>query len=235
LFNKGEDCIMTTDLNATSSIKKSDQLAGYLLFAGALISVIFMLLHPSVTAPSRELAMSELLAESTGSRIVHGTLLTVLTIILFAVERFALRLRANGIESGLGLIFYRLGYFSFIIATMISGFIVPDLGAHYATKVASEQLVFFDLARLAGTTNQVFSKLASIANGLAALLWGVSMLRGKGEVKLIGAASALLGLAIAGSILWGLKLNVHGMTVIVIGLSLWQGMMGRLLIKADWS
>jgi hypothetical protein len=225
---------MISELHAQTASARTDQFAGYWLFAGGFISIIFMLLHPSVSAPSPNLAMAELLAESNVSRIVHGTLLTVLTIIFFAVERFSLRLSANGLESGLGITFYRLGYFSFVIATMISGFIVPDLGAHYATKPAPDQLIFFDLARLAGTTNQVFSKLASIANGLTAICWGASMVRLKGEVRTHGAAFILIGLAIAGSILFGLKLNVHGMTVIVLGLSIWQGMMGRLLVKAEW-
>jgi hypothetical protein len=225
---------MTPHLNATSASSKTDQLSGYMLCAGALISILFMLLHPDVSAHSPDLAMAELLRESSVSRIVHGTLLIVLTIIFFAVERFSMRLTANGIESGLGLTFYRLGYFSFVIATMISGFIVPDLGAHYATKLGPDQLVFFDLARLAGTANQVFSKLASIANGLTAVCWGVSMLWAKGEVRTIGAGFVLIGLTIASSILLGLKLSVHGMTLIVVGLSIWQGLMGRLLIKAAW-
>lgn len=224
---------MSLELHTKRSPRKADQSAAYLLFGGSLISIIFMLLHPSVSAPTPDLAMAELLQESNVSRIVHGTLLIVLTVIFYAVERFSIRLAANDIESGLGLIFYRLGYFSFVIATMLSGFIVPDLGAHYAIKPASDQMVFFDLARLAGTTNQVFSKLASIANGLAAICWGASMLRRKGEVRTFGAAFILIGLAIAGSILLGLKLNVHGMTVIVLGLSIWQCLMGRLLIKAE--
>jgi hypothetical protein len=225
---------MTEELNATSAPPKADQLAGYLLYVGSLVSILFMLLHPNVAAHSSDLAMAELMRESSLAKLVHGTLLLVLAFIFYAVERFSVRLTANGLESGLGLTFYKLGFIGLVIAAMICGFVVPDLGAQYATKVGPEQLVFFDLARLTGTATEVFSKLGSIANGLAAVFWGVSMLRVKGQVRIFGIGFICIGLAIAASILLGLKLNVYGMTLIVVGLSIWQALMGRLLIKANW-
>jgi hypothetical protein len=212
----------------------NNQAAGWMLRACALIGIIFMLMHPEINAPTRATAIAELIEESSTARFVHGALIVTIMITLFTVERFAQKLHSYGIEADLGLAFYRFGCFAFIFAALISGFVMTDLGVHYAAKPLDEQSVFFDLARLAETTNRALSKLASVFNGLAALAWGIGMIRLQKITRLIGLGFIVIGAIIVSAIMLGLKLNVQGMTLVVVGLSLWQAMMAWLLVKPTW-
>jgi hypothetical protein len=225
---------MSSPSTPSERAQRTDKAAGWLLGVGATISIAFMLLHPEVNAQSRDAALKELLSEAPVSQFVHGSLILTIVVILAALERFADRLSAHRIESGLGLAFYRLGSFAFILAALISGFIITDLGQLYAARTGAEQEIFFDLARLAKTMNNGLSKLASVFYGLTALIWGAGMLRAAGIVRWAGLASAIIGAAIAVAIVLGLDLDVQGMTLVVVGLSLWQGLMAWLLIRTSW-
>jgi hypothetical protein len=196
-----------------------DRKSALALIAGSAGTLVTMAFHPTG---------HELLAPG---QLDHMTFVVVATHALALVSIPILFLGALGIARRLAspdrmpiaaLVFYGFGLVGAMMAAVASGLVAPQL----ARKLAQAEPAARDMWDMAmhfnGMVNQSFAILFVVASSLAILLWSISIVRSAALARSIGYYGGLLGLATIALILSGtLRLNVHGMGMVVLGQSIW--------------
>jgi heme A synthase len=103
-----------------------------------------------------------------------------------------------------------------------SGFIVPGIRRHMIQDVVANSLEWHIAIDAVFQFNQAFARIYSIAASGAILLWSVSVLRNGGLRRGIAIFGCILAPALIGLIGIGhLRLDLHGMAVVVFAHALW--------------
>ena len=197
-----------------------DRKAGIALIAGSVGGIFTMAIPPrgaaSLTTADQVAQMSLL------SGVAHTfALLSVLLLFLGACG-LTRRLAAADRISFAAIVTYGFACVAVMIAGAVSGFIIPGIMKHMVmdtpATVHEWQIVMVGIFQI----NQAFSRIFSVGASIAIILWCVSALRTGGlgrRVSIYGCVIApLLILAIA---IGHLRVDVHGMTVIMVGQVIW--------------
>ncbi len=204
--------------------------AGIVLVAATIVSIVAMAHHPSVGSHEPGAAIAEIGTKATLSRIVHGVLIALMGLELYAFAVFADRIGARRDAVRVGFVAYAIGVGAMIGAATISGFVITSLAAHYA-DAGADPSAFANLARLATTGNQALAQLGTIAISAAILAWSIALLRDRSNrwLAIIGfAASVLPALALVAGVI---RLDVTGMTLVVVAEAIWNLAVGVALIR----
>src|SRR5579862_6173221 len=127
----------TADRSTSLSADHDARLAGGVLVALALLSILAMAHHPTAGSHDSAALAAEIAEKSTLSRTVHGVLIAFMSVELWAFVVFCRRLGFERAAVSAGLVAYAIGTGAMIGAALISGFVVSDLGAHYAQNAAA--------------------------------------------------------------------------------------------------
>jgi len=128
------------------------------------------------------------------------------------------------------IITYGFACVAIMIAAAVSGFTVPDLMKHMVGDVGDAahqwQIVIDGIFQI----NQAFARIYSVAASIAIILWSVSTLRNGG----LGRGVAIYGCVVSPTIILGigigrLRLDVHGMAVVMLGQVVWFILVGSQL------
>lgn len=196
-----------------------DRKAGLALIGGSLGGIVTMAIHPvgggAMTAEQvAHLAMM--------SGVAH-TLAMVSALLLFlGACGLTRRIAAADRTAFAGIVTFGFACVAVMVATAVSGFIVPGIMKHMARDVPEAaqqwQIVIAGIFQI----NQAFARIYSVSASLAIILWSVSVLRNGG----LGRGLAIYGCVISALIIVGigvghLRLDVHGMTVVWLGQAIW--------------
>jgi hypothetical protein len=204
--------------------------AGIVLIAATFVSIVAMAHHPSVAAHDPIAAIAEIGTKATLNRIVHGVLIALMGLELYAFAVFADRIGPRRDAVRIGFVAYAIGIGAMIGAALTSGFVVTSLAAHYA-DAGADASAFANHARLAMTGNQALAQLGTIAISAAILAWSVALLRVRTHrvLALIGLlASVLPAFALGAGMI---RLDVSGMTIVVVAEAVWNIAAGVTLIR----
>jgi hypothetical protein len=212
-----------------------DRKSGIALIAGSLGGLLTMAIHP-VGGGSLTPGQAEHLALV--SAIAH-TLAIVSFVVMF--------LGGCGLTRRLGafartpdpdrlafaaIVTFGLACVAVLIATAVSGFIVPSILRHMAQDDAAAAPQYRLIIDAVFQFNQAFARIFSVAASVAIALWSISALRHGG----IGRGIAIYGCVVAalltaGIVVGHLRLNVHGMAVVVLGQAVWFLVTGAQLCR----
>jgi hypothetical protein len=204
-----------------------DRKAGIALIAGSLGGILTMALHPTGAASLNAEQVGHLFALSGA---VHS---------LAMVSVLSLFLGACGLTRGIAavdrisfaaIVTYGFACVAIVIATAVSGFVVPSIWKHMVGDVPAAahqwQIVIDGIFQI----NQAFARIYSVAASIAIILWCVSTLRNGG----LGRGVAIYGCVVSPLIILGigighLRLDVHGMAVVMLGQVIWFILVGSQL------
>ena len=204
--------------------------AGIVLVAATIVSILAMAHHPSIHSHEPAAAIAEIGTKAALGRIVHGVLIALMGLELYAFAVLADRLGARRDAVRLGFVAYAIGIGAMIGAALISGFVVTHLASHYA-EAGADPSAFTNLARFAMAGNQSLAQLGVIAISVAILAWSVALLHDRAQrwLAIVGlAASVLPALALVAG---ATRLDVSGMTLVVIAEAIWNVAVGVALIR----
>jgi hypothetical protein len=204
--------------------------AGIVLVAATIVSILAMAHHPSVGSHDPGAAIAEIGTKATLNRIVHGVLIALMGLEAYAFTVFADRIGARRDMVRVGFVAYAIGIGAMIGAALISGFIVTRLASHYA-EAGTDPSAFANLASLAMAGNQSLAQLGVIAISAAILAWSVALLHDRAQrwLAIVGfAASVLPALALVAGVI---RLDVTGMTLVVVAEAVWNVAVGVALIR----
>ncbi len=212
-----------------------DRKSGIALIAGSLGGILTMSIHPT-GAPSLTPGQVEHLALV--SAIAHSiALLSFLLLFLGAcglTRRLAAFARTPDPDHLAFAAVVTLGFacVAVLIATAVSGFIVPGILRHMVRDGAAAVPQYHLIVDAVFQFNQAFARIFSVGASAAIALWSVSALRNGG----IGRGIAIYGcvvatLLIAGIVIGHLRLDVHGMAIVVLGQVVWFIIVGAQLCR----
>lgn len=200
----------------------SDRTLAVLITAATVLAVALMAHHPTAHAPDTAALVAEIARKAALNRFVHGALIGLLALLLFAFVEFSARPGFTGPLVRAARLAVIIGVAASITAALINGFIVTDLAARYADADAAALDALRHLLRLCWQANQMFAALGEIARGLAVLLWSCALLQ-LGRSRIVGLAGLLLGGLPAVLVLGGvLRLDVHGAMLALLATALWN-------------
>jgi len=201
-----------------------DRKSGIAVIAGSLGGILTMAIHPSGAA---SLTADQVAHLAVASATAHSLAMVSFLLLFLGTCGLVRRIAAADRIAFAAIVTYGFASVAVLIAAAVSGFIVPDIMRHMVHDVpaAAQQwkIVIDGIFQI----NQAFARIYSVAASLAILLWSVSALRNGG----LGRGVALYGsiitpLIIIGIVTGHLRLNVHGMAVIVLGHSIWFVIVG---------
>jgi len=209
------------------------RIAGWVLIATALLAVLAMLHHPVGGGGTPEEAADSIARIAGPARLVHGAMIGVAVVLLYALSAFALK---RGVSRPLvlaGLVAYGAGTLAMLPAPVLDGFVAPDL-AERALGDSERLALFKPHLSLVFSIAIAFAKLATILMSLGVLLFSLDLIGAPGlggwMGRGVGVLGAAVGAAAAGAVITGaLQLNAHGMTAVVAAWGLWFAALGALL------
>lgn len=207
---------------------------GGILVASAVLAVIALTHHPVTRAARGTDVFRQIRALAAIDREVHGALIAVTALVLFALCVFAQRRGPRRPWNLFALIAYALGAAAMIGAALVDGFFVPAIGFHFGTPADAASGVA--LLRLCAIAIQIFTKLALIAMAVAFASWSADLIGGKPPLRVIvTAAIGFAAVATQAAIVafGGPAITAHTILWIVGAQACWYVAVGTLLIRGD--
>jgi hypothetical protein len=212
-----------------------DRKPGIAFLVGSLGGIVTMAIHPTgggVMTP----AQAEALALA--SEIAH-TVAMVSFLIMFlgavGLTRRLARIDSPAAPDRLAIaaiVVYAFAAMALLIATAVSGFIVPDLIRHMMRDASANGPQWRMMIDAVFAFNQAFARIYSVAASLAILLWSASVLRNGGLNRAIAIYGCLAATVLTILIAVGhLRLNVHGMAVVVFAQAVWFVLAGVEMLR----
>jgi hypothetical protein len=205
--------------------------AGIAIAVCAIVTIFAVAHHPTVSARGPAEAMAQMVQLATPDRIVHGALIAMMAVLLFAFTIFSLRRGLHRETSVAALIAYTIGTAALIGAALFDGFLVPAIAERYAgaspgaVKAAGQFLVAGALMI------QILSKLGFVAMSTAVALWSADLIATPGPLRATGVIGLVSGIAAVGISAWAGSLNPHSLSAIVIVQAIWYLAVAVLLVR----
>ncbi len=196
----------------TSATNEGERVAGGVLAAASVLSIVVMAHHP--TGPGH----------STLNELVHGSMMALVVLIAAGYARHAAQRGLRRFSILAALLAYGAGAVANLLAATINGFAAP---------AAFEAGISRDVLRLYWELNQALANAGVYATSFAFLIWGLDLMRERGLRRLVG----VLGLA-AGAIpvallaSGALSMNVSGALVIYALHALFGVVVGADMMRA---
>jgi hypothetical protein len=206
--------------------------AAWVLLGAPLIQILAMGHHPSVHAHEVAEVVSELRASAGRSALVHGILIALMYLVLVALTEFSVRRGLARPAVRAALITYGSGVLLMTAAALVSGFITPRIALAVPALAPAAPALIAQLAVFASLFNQAFAHCAAVLMSAGIALWSFDLLRGSVGARAVGVFGLLSGLGCAAAVVVGvLRLDVHGMTAVVVLEAAWMIGVGVLLLR----
>jgi hypothetical protein len=204
--------------------------SGLALIIGSIGGIVTMAIHPTA---STGLAAAQMQHLALHSAVAHSLAMISNVVMVLGVFGLAQRLRAPDRLAFAGLVVYLFAAVAILIATAVSGFIVPDMMMRMFQDSASAAPQWHIAIVSTFAINQAFAKIYSVAVSAAMVLWSVSALRHGGLGRVIAVYGCVAAPALVIGVCIGMvRLNVLGMTFVVLAQAAWF-MWGGVQLNAE--
>ena len=210
----------------------SGRAAGLLIGLASVLSVAFMVFHPTVHAHDTAELIAGVARKAVVNRVVHGSLIALVGALVCGFTCLSSRLGANSISARGGLVAYVMGAGTLIVAALVDGFIFPEFIARYEGRPTEELETLRPALALVWTVNQVCARAGVLAMSVAMILWSANMARRPGGIRVVGALGAIVGTLLVGALMTGnLPMNIHGVLAFELAYTVWALAVATLLIR----
>src|ERR1700737_4033499 len=137
--------------------------AGIAIASCALVTIFAIAHHPTVTARAPAEALTQVVQVATTDRVVHGTLIAIMGVLLYGLTIFSLRRGLHRQTTVAALIAYSAGIAAVIGAALIDGFLTPAIAERYAGAPPDAIKAAIPLLVLGASAIQILSKFGFVA------------------------------------------------------------------------
>ena len=130
------------------------------------------------------------------------------------------------------LVVYGYAAVAVLIAAAASGFVAPAVGREMMGASGTAKEFLHAQLDYNHELNQAFAKVFTIGSSGAIALWSIAILRTRALAGWLGLYGLVIGTATIVALVSGhLRLNVHGMGLVVLGQAIWFVAVGVLLCR----
>jgi hypothetical protein len=193
--------------------------SGIAFIAGSIGGIVTIAIHPTASGVLTPAQFEHL---AVVSAIAHSLAMVSFIVLVLGAFGLTQRLAAPDRLAFSGLVVYVFAAVAVLIATAVSGFIIPNIMRHMVRDAAAAAPQWRIVIDSIFQINQAFSKIFTVAASIAVALWSISAPRNGG----LGRGIAIYGVVIAPLLILGicsghLTLNVHGMAIVVVAQAIW--------------
>jgi len=204
--------------------------AGFALIAGAIGSIVTMAIHP-VAGGLMTQAQVEHLALMSG--IAHSLAMVSTLALFLGCCGLTRRIAADDRIAFTALVIFAFSMVALMIATAVSGFILPNLIRQMARDIPNTTFWRIEITSMF-QVNQSFAAIFSVAALVSIVLWSAGMFRSAGFARGLAVYGCLVAPVLAVLIVIGrLPLNVHGMGAVALAMAIWFVGAGGSLLRHE--
>ena len=209
----------------------NQQIAGAMIALSSVMSIILMAHHPTTGAHEIAGQVAEIANEARINRFVHGGLIGLLFLNLSAFTIYAMTRGVNNLAVLIALFAYIIGTLLMTGAALVNGFIYPEF-LQQTARYHPDLLQYTPLFRsFSWNINQVLADTSVVAISAAMILWSINLFQSHAVQKLIALVGIVVGVVITSLMLSGwLRLDLMGMTAVVVSQTIWNLGIAYLLI-----
>lgn len=201
-----------------------DRKSGIALIAGSVGGILTMAMHPTAAGSVSTEQVMRLMAMSGA---VHALAMISMLALFLGACGLTKRIADGDRTAFAGIVTFGFACVAIMMATAVSGFIVPEIMRRMVSDVASAREQWLAVIYGIFQINQAFARIYSVGASLAIILWSVSVLHNGG----LGRGSAIYGCVIAVIIILAVgsghvRLDVHGMAAVGLGQVVWFILVG---------
>jgi hypothetical protein len=208
--------------------------AGWALILGSVGGIVTMAIHPVAGGPMTPAQIQRL---ATISGIAHGLALVSVLLLFLGTCGLTRALAGSDRLAFSALITYGFAAVAIMIAASVSGWIVPGIMQQMARDVLNNSAGQADYRIVIAAIfqiNQAMARIYSVATAAAIILWSARCLRDGQLSRTMAWYGVVMAPLIAILIFIGhLRLDVHGMAVVMLTEVIWFVGMAISLWKAD--
>jgi hypothetical protein len=214
---------------STVSSMTDNRKAGIALIAGSLGGILTMAVHPT---GSISLTAEQIAHLSITSGAAHSLAMLSVLLLFLGACGLTLRMAAPDRISFAAIVTFGFACVAIMIAAAVSGFTVPGIMKHMVRDVPAAELQWQIVISGIFQINQAFAKIYSGAASMAIVLWSVSALRNGGLGRGIATYGCVIAPLLVIAIIVGhLRMDVHGMPIVMLGQVIWFIGAGTQLLK----
>lgn len=196
-----------------------DRKAAIALIAGSLMGLVTMHIHPSgAVALATEAQVAQL---ALASAVAHSLALLGVVLLFLGACGLTKLLAGSDRISFAAIVVYAFACVTISIAAAISGFVIPGIVKQMVRGIAADahqwRIVMAGIFQI----NQSMAQIFSVGSSLAIILWSVSILRTQRLRRALGIYGLAAAVAVIVAILVGLRLDLRGMTAIMLAQAIW--------------
>jgi hypothetical protein len=223
---------MTQMALAAQRAVAATRIAAWVLIAVPVLEIAAMAHHPSISSKDPAQIVTQLRALAELAATVHGILIGLLFAGLLAVAQFAIERGLARAAVRCGLIAYAAGVIMMTPAALVDGFIVPRIALLLPGIAPAEPGLIAQFALFAMLFNQAFAKCGAMLMSAAIAALSLDLVRDVFPARALGIFGLASGLGCVLAIATGwLRLDVHGMSAVVLVQALWTIGAGVLLLR----
>jgi len=202
--------------------------------AGAvLLAIVALALHPHMSGhagPQAELR--EMGSLSARDRLVHGTLLLLLGMLLTGFASYALRRGFTRRPVVAGLVSFAVGIGGLFAAGLIDGFVLPQIAARFVAASPAAQNAAVATLAACGVAVNVLTAFGIVAMAIAIAVWSLDLARDAGESRIAGIVGFVAAaLSVAVLVTGGPSLKPHTLMTVLCAQGVWYVWIAVLLAR----
>ncbi|MEL7496770.1 MAG: hypothetical protein AAFN77_04125 [Planctomycetota bacterium] len=216
----------------TPTNSTSDQIAGIVLTATAVLMVFAMLHHPIPHAHSVDELVIEVDQIQFVNGLVHGGAIVFAMLMVLGLISFCERLGFHRVSVRAGMISFCVGASALIFASLVSGFIVPTFLDGYEIANPADALTGQRVLSALRSTNISLDVLGVSTISIALALFGFSALFRSPRLWVIGLLGLTSGCVGVGGLFTGhTQATVPGVIAFAVLLGIWLISVGVYLLR----
>ncbi|MEA2785870.1 MAG: hypothetical protein QOF71_1974 [Candidatus Eremiobacteraeota bacterium] len=205
--------------------------AGIAIAICAMVAIVAISHHPTVSTRAPAEALTQMVQLAPMDRIVHGTLIAIMGVLLFSFAVYSLRRGLHRATSVGAFIAYATGIAAVIGAALIDGFLTPAIAERYAGASADAVKSAIPLLVYGALTIQVLSKFGFVAMSIGVAFWSADLISAPGVLRMTGIVGFVSGIVAVGLLAFAGHLNPHSLGAIVIVQAVWYLAVAVLLVR----
>ncbi|HVT99072.1 MAG TPA: hypothetical protein VHE33_16320 [Acidobacteriaceae bacterium] len=221
-------------ISSYSTPMTDNRKAGWALILGSVGGIVTMAIHPVAGGPLTPAQVQRL---ATVSGIAHGLALVSVLLLFLGTCGLTRALAAPDRLAFSALVTFGFAAVAIMIAASVSGWIVPGIMKQMARDVLNNSASQSDYRIVIAAIfqiNQAMARIYSVATAVAIALWSARCLRGGQLSRTMAWYGVVIAPLTAILILVGhLRLDVHGMAVVMLTEVIWFVGMAIALRKPD--
>jgi hypothetical protein len=208
----------------------NDRKGGIALIAGSIGFIVTMAIHPTAGG---SLTVEQVVRLSRFSGVAHSLGIASTIFLFLGACALAQRLRGETCSFA-AVVTFGFACVSILIATTVSGFVIPSILKRMAHDEAANAHQWQNLIWGIFQINQACARVYSVLASVAIILWSVAAWRNGGLSRGIAIYGYVIAALIIVAVASGhVRMDVHGMAAVGLGQAIWFTLVGSRMCSRE--